>query len=294
MAVAGEITEIEPVFELRKPARWRTMRLLLRKKLSALAVAYLLIFYACGIFAPLIAPYDPTEQELSVEARAAGPSADHWFGRDFLGRDVFSRVLYAARTTILFTLAVLLTGGVFLGLGLGLLSGYRGGWVDTAIMRVGEVLAGLPTLIIMLAITASLRTQINDFAFNLADHTWLSVDDSRTLVKFFILVGATVPFAWVGTARIVRSVVLQVREQSYVLAAESMGASTWRIMFRHVLPGVLPIFVVGLSAGMAAIAGAEVAISWLGLGIDEPASSFGNLLNDVQGPYGFKQYPHLL
>jgi ABC-type dipeptide/oligopeptide/nickel transport system permease subunit len=161
-------------------------------------------------------------------------------------------------------------------------------------MRVGEILAGLPTLLLMLAITASFRTQINDFAFRLADNSWLSVDDARTFVKFVIIVGATVPFAWVGSARIVRSVALSIREQAYVTAAEAMGASTPRILFRHILPGVMPLFIVGLSAGMAAIAGAEVAISYLGLGIDEPAASFGNLLNDVQSPYTFRQHPHLL
>lgn len=294
MAVA-EITEVHPGLEgARSPQRWRTLRILVRKKLAMIAVAYLLIFYACGIFAPLIAPHSPTKQELTVEARSAGPTPDHWFGRDSLGRDVFSRVLYSARTTILFTLAVLLTGGLFLGLGLGLLAGYKGGWIDTAVMRVGEVLAGLPTLILMLAITASFRTQINDFAFRLADNTWLSVDDARTFVKFVIIVGATVPFAWVGSARIVRSVALSIREQAYVTAAEAMGASTPRILVRHILPGVMPLFIVGLSAGMAAIAGAEVAISYLGLGIDEPAASFGNLLNDVQSPYTFRQHPHLL
>lgn len=294
MAVA-DVAEIHPRLEhAEAPRRWRTLRLLVRKKIAMLAVAYLLLFYACGIFAPLIAPHDPKAQELTVEARSAGPSADHWFGRDALGRDVFSRVLYSARTTILFTVAVLLTGGIFLGLGLGLLAGYKGGWIDTAVMRVGEVLAGLPTLILMLAITASFRTQINDVAFSIADNSWLSVEDSRTLVKFFIIVGATVPFAWVGSARIVRSQALSIREQAYVAAAEGMGASTRRILLRHILPGIMPLFIVGLSAGMAAIAGAEVAISYLGLGIDEPASSFGNLLNDVQSPYTFRQHPHLL
>lgn len=294
MAASGELASVETIAPVAAPPRWRALRTLVRKKIAMLAVAYLLLFYACGILAPFIAPYDPTAQEFTVEARGAGPSADHWMGQDFLGRDVFSRVLFAARTTILFTVAVLITGGVFLGLSLGLLAGYRGGWIDTAVMRVGEVLAGLPTLILMLAITASFRTQINDFAFRLADNSWLSVDDSRTIVKFLIIVGATVPFAWVGSARIVRSQVLSIREHTYVLAAEAMGASTPRILLRHVMPGVLPIFVVGLSSGMAAIAGAEVAISYLGLGIDEPASSFGTLLSNVQGPQGFRKYPHLL
>lgn len=294
MTAATELAGFDPSADLREPVRWRSVRTFLRKKLAVVALTYLIIFYAAGIFAPVVAPYDPRAQEVTIDARGAGPSSDHLLGQDLLGRDLLSRILFAARTTILFTLAVLLTGGVFLGLGLGLLSGYRGGWIDTAVMRVGEVLSGLPTLILMLAITASFRTQINDLAFNIADSSWLSVEDSRAFVKFVIIVGATVPFAWVGSARIVRSQALAIREQSYVEAAEAMGAGTWRILVRHILPGVMPLFLVGLSSGMASIALAEVSLSYLGLGIDEPASSFGTLLNNITGPQGLRQYPHML
>ena len=202
-------------------------------------------------------------------------------------------VLYSARTTVVFTIVIVISGGLFLGLGLGLLAGYRGGWVDTAIMRTGEVLSGMPTLILMLAITASFRGRINSWSFWLEDHTFLG-DDSKTLVKFTIISLATVPFAWLGSSRIVRSQVLAIREQAYVTAAESLGATTPRILIRHVLPGVMPLFLVGLSSGMAGIAGAEVALSYLGLGIDEPAASFGNLIGDVNGTRFFEQYPYLL
>lgn len=275
------------------PRRYRSLRTLLGKKIAVVAMFYLVIFYSAGIFAPVIAPYDPNAQQLTVEARRQSPSRDHIFGTDTLGRDLFSRVLYAARTTILFTIVVILTGGLILGLGLGLLAGYRGGWVDTAVMRIGEILGGLPTLILMLAITASFRTRINDVSFWLQDHTWLG-SDAKTLVKFTIIVGASVPFAWIGSSRIVRGQALSIRESSFVLAAEAMGASTWRIITRHVLPGVMPLFIVGLSASMAGIAGSEVALSYLGLGIDPPGASFGNLISDAGFVRTFEQYPHLL
>lgn len=292
MAVNVGYAETDALEQRRAP-RWRALRGLTRKKVAMIAIAYLIVFYGAGFFAPVVATHDPNRQELTVETVRQGPSGDHLFGTDALGRDLFSRVVYAARTTILFTIVVLLTGGVFLGLGLGLLAGYRGGWVDTFIMRVGEVLAGLPTLLLMLAIAAAFRTRINDIAFWLEDNTFLG-DDARTLVKFLIVVGAAVPFAWIGSSRIVRSQVLAIREQEYVLAAEAMGASTWRILVRHLLPGVLPIFMVGLSAGMAAIAGVEVALSWLGLGIDPPGSSFGSLISEAGGVRTFQTFPHLL
>ena len=268
-------------------------RRLLRKKVAIIAICYISLFYGAAIFAPWVARADPNAQEISVEARFAEPSADHWLGRDALGRDIFARVVYAARTTLLFTLAVVVTGGFFLGLGLGLLAGYRGGWVDALIMRVGEVLAGLPTLFLIIAIAAAFRTRIDDLAFWLKDNTWLG-GDAPTFVDFIVIVGVTVPFAWIGTSRIVRSQALYIREADYVTAAETMGASTWRIVTRHILPGVMPLYIVGLSSSMAAIAGTEVALSFLGLGVDPPTSSFGTLISDGAGVRTFQQYPHLL
>lgn len=271
----------------------RALRSLLRRKIAVAAILYILLFYGAGLFAPLLAPYDPNEQHLSVESRLQGPSREHLLGTDRLGRDIFSRVLYSARTTLLFTVAVVVTGGIFLGLGLGLLAGYRGGWIDALIMRIGEVLAGIPTLFLMIAIAAAFRTRIDDAAFWLKENTFLG-NDAKAFLDFVIIVGVTVPFAWVGTARIVRSQALAIREMDFVLAAELMGASTWRIITRHILPGVLPLFLVGLSGGMAAIAGVEVSLSFLGLGVDPPTASFGTLIGDGAGVRTFQAHPHLL
>jgi ABC-type dipeptide/oligopeptide/nickel transport system permease subunit len=273
--------------------RFDLLRRILRKKIAAVAIAYLLLFYGAAVFAPLVAPQDPNAQHRTLAEVRQGPSSEHWFGTDSLGRDLFSRVIYATRTTFVFQLVVVLTGGLFLGLGLGLLAGYRGGWVDTAIMRVGEVVSGLPTLVLMLAITAAFRPRITEAGNWLADNTFLK-EQGPVVVKFAVLAIATVPFAWMGGCRIVRSQVLAIRESSFIAAAESMGASTPRILLRHVLPAVLPLFIVGLTASMAAIAGAEVALSYIGLGIDPPTASFGTLIDAAQGTRTFEAYPHLL
>lgn len=276
----------------RTPAQ-RFFRALRQRKLAMFGIGYILLFYSLGALAPLVAPQDPNAIVLGAEDRFQSPSTEHWFGTDGFGRDMFSRVVFAMRTTLLFTVAVALTGGIFLGLGLGLLAGYRGGWVDTTIMRIGEVLAGLPTLLLIIAIAAAFRTRINDLAFWLKDNTFLG-DDSRILVDFIIIVGVTVPFAWVGTSRIVRSQALAIREADFILAAELMGASTWRIITRHILPGVIPLFVVGLSGGMAGIAGAEVALSFLGFGVNPPTSSFGTIISEGAGITALRTYPHML
>lgn len=273
--------------------RYAFARDLLKRKIAVVAIFYLAIFYGAGIFAPWVAPHDPNKQELTVEARNQGPSSEHWFGTDALGRDLASRVFYAARTTIIFTLLVILGGSLFIGLGLGLLAGYRGGWIDTAVLRVGEVLGGIPTLILMLAITAAFRARISDLAFWLRENTWLGAD-ARTVVSFAIIIAVSVPFSWIGSARIVRGQALSIRELDYITSAEAIGCSTWRIIRHHLFPGVLPLWLVGVSGGMAAIALTEVGLSFLGLGIEPPTSSFGTLIGDGTGIVAFEQHPHLL
>lgn len=266
---------------------------LLRRKIACIAIIYLLVFYAAGIFAPWAAPKDPYKQELTVEARYQGPSSEHLFGTDSLGRDLLSRTMYAARTTIIFTVLVILGGSLFIGLGLGLLSGYRGGWVDTVVLRVGEVLGGIPTLILMLAITAAFRSRISDLAFWLRENTPLGAD-AKTIVSFAIIIGVSVPFSWIGSARIVRGQALSIREREYITAAEAIGCSTWRIVWHHLFPGVLPLWLVGVSGGMAAIALTEVGLSFLGLGIEPPTPSFGALIYDGTGIRQFERHSHLL
>lgn len=291
-AAALPLDELDTSNRRRSPAA-RFFRSLLRRKLAMIGITYILFFYGAGLLAPVLAPHDPNAITLGAEARYLSPSAEHWLGTDAYGRDMASRTLFAMRTTLLFTVAVFLTGGLFLGLGLGLLAGYRGGWVDTAVMRIGEVLSGLPTIILIIAIAAAFRTRINDMAFWLKDNTLLG-DDARVIVDFVIIVGVTVPFAWVGSARIVRSQALALREADFIVAAELLGASTWRIITRHLLPGVIPLFVVGLSGGMASIAGTEVALSFLGLGVNAPTSSFGTMISEGAGLTIFREYPHML
>lgn len=277
-----------------RPApRFRFLRELARKRIAMLAIAFLAVFYLAGLFAPWVSTDDPNYQRLTIEDRLATPSGEHLFGTDAAGRDLFSRVVYSARTTMLFTVSVIITGSLVLGLGLGLLAGYRGGQTDSTIMRVGEVLSGVPTLLLLLAISAAFRTRLNDVGYWLQENTFLG-DDARTTVSFLIIILAALPFAWIGSARIVRSQVLAIREQEYVLAAETIGVSTFRMLVRHVFPGVLPVYLVGLSAGMAGIAGTEIALSYLGLGVDPSTPSFGTLLQNAGGVRTFQEFPHLL
>ncbi len=293
MAVASPDLADESITWLPQRRRFTFLRDLARRKIAVIGIVYLAVFYSAGIFAPWLAPQDPNKQELSVQARTQGPSSEHYLGTDALGRDLASRIMYSARTTIIFTVVVILGGSLFIGLGLGLLAGYRGGWVDTTILRVGEVLGGIPTLILMLAVSAAFRSRISDLSFWLREHTWLGAD-AKTFVSFAIIIAVTVPFSWVGSARIVRGQALSIRERDYITAAESIGCSTWRVVWYHLFPGVLPLWLVGVSGGMAAIALTEVGLTFLGLGIVPPTASFGSLINEGTGIRAFESHPHLL
>jgi ABC-type dipeptide/oligopeptide/nickel transport system permease subunit len=264
-------------------------RRLLRKKIAVLALAFIAVFYFCGLFAPLVAPHSYTAQDLDHVFQ--GPSLAHPLGTDSLGRDVLSRVIWASRTTVIVTVATLVTGGLVLSVSLGLLAGYLGGKVDTIIMRVGDVFFALPGLPMLILINATLKPRVVEQAWirNLQD--WLRVEG---LADYILIFGSLSLFAWVGGARVIRSQILALRETEYVLAARAMGASTWRVIFQHLLPNVSNIIIVGLSASLGAIAGTEIALTWFGVGIHPPTPSFGAMLYEGGFIRTLQAHPQLL
>ncbi len=265
------------------------MRRLLRKKIAVVALVFIGVFYFCGVFAPVVAPRSYTDQNL--DAVRQGPSLSHPLGTDSLGRDMLSRVIWASRTTVVVTVATLMMGGLALAVGLGLLAGYAGGKIDTAIMRVGDVFFALPGLAMLIMVNATLGARIRGWG-------WLgAVEDTLHIQGFpdyVVVFGALSLFAWVGGARVIRSQVLALRETEYVTAARAMGASTWRIIFQHLLPNVSNIVIVSLSASLGAIAGTEIALSWFGVGVQPPTPSFGAMLYEGGSIRTLQAYPHLL
>lgn len=321
------------------------IRRLLRKRLAVAALVLIAGFYFVGLFAPLLAPSDFRDQNL--EQTLSGPTWDHPFGTDRLGRDQLSRVIWSARTTIIVTIATVLTGSLFLSVGLGMLSGYLGGKVDTVIMRAGEAFGSLPALPMLILINATMRDRVKGWVDNLegwlssdqplfyvifgvlaligvaALAAWLLASDGRRsgawlglavtsagailalwgvqavfampgASDYFLIFGALSLFFWVGGARVIRSQVLALRETEYVTAARSMGAGTWRILVTHLLPNVSPIIIVGISASLGAIAGSEIALTFLGVGVHDPTPSFGALIFDASSQPVIRNHPHLL
>jgi ABC-type dipeptide/oligopeptide/nickel transport system permease subunit len=250
------------------------------------------VFYLAGILAPFVAPYGYADQNLDLSFN--GPSLHHPFGTDRLGRDVLTRNVFAARTTVVVTVATVATGFVALPVILGLLAGYRGGFVDAAINRTGEVLASLPGLPMLVLINATMRPRFVGWVKDVEGWVHWHGLSSSGFADYFLIFGVLSLFGWVGGMRLIRAQVLTLRRSEYVLAAEASGASTWRVLYHHLLPNVMPLVVVGASAALGGIAGSEIALTFLGVGIQPPHPSFGSLIADGASRIVLEHHPEVL
>ena len=254
---------------------------LLRKRVAMSVIIVLLIVYVVGLFAPLIAPYSYSETDLMNTQ--SGPTWDHIFGTDRLGRDIFTRIIWGIQTTVIITIVGLITGSLILGVSLGLVAGYFRGKADAFITRTGEVLAAFPDILLIIILAATLRPRIVDFARSIEDSSGINGIVSSGIVDFAVIGIALLPLSWFGMMRLVRGQVLSVGQREYVQAARIAGASNLRILFRHILPNVIGPIIVSASFGLGAVAGTEVFLSFLGLGVQPPHPSLGIMIADVTG-----------
>src|SRR6266702_1032972 len=222
--------------------------------LATVGVVLVVRFAFCAIFGPWVAPQDPAHIDLA--ARLAGPSRVHWCGTDELGRDIFSRLIFGARISMLVGSSVV-AGALVLGLIVGSVAGYYGGRIDRFVnVVVMNAFLSFPGILIAIAFVAFRGPGI----FNLV---------------FALSLGG-----WVGYARLVRAQVLAAREKEYVEAARALGASDLRILGRHILPNIIQPVIVQAAIGMAGAIRAEATMSFLGLGVPPPTASWGAMLND--------------
>jgi peptide/nickel transport system permease protein len=215
--------------------------------------AILLLLTAAALFAPVVAPYDPLGQNLDQDLIPR--SSEHWLGTDKLGRDILSRIIYGGRISLLVgitTVALSLAIGVVIGS----LSGYFGGWIDQMLMRLVDILMAFPGILLAIAFTAVLGPGL--------DHVILAL----------CLIG------WTSYARLVRGEILSLRERDFIQAARSLGCRPKRIILRHLLPNLLPPLLIQSTFGLAAAIVAEGSLSFLGLGVEPPTPSWGAMLND--------------
>ena len=278
---------------LRGQGLWgRTGRRLIRKPKAAFGLVVIALLYGGGALAPVIAPASYTQQDLLAVRQ--GPSMEHLLGTDWVGRDILSRLIYSLRTNLIVTVTAVVTGSLVLGVALGLVSGYAGGRADTVIMRTGEVFLAFPGLLLVILIAATVKPRILEWVRGIEDATGISGLVQWGVVDYLVVFGALTAFGWVGVARLVRGQVLSLKESQYVEAAQAIGVSTVRMLVRHLLPNALPPVIVLATMGMGAIAGAEVVLSWLGIGINPPVPSLGNMIREGQDITILRNHPHML
>lgn len=240
-----------------------------RGRTAAAVLAGLVLLSAAAPFVEAVSGLDP--ERIDLFARLEGPSAAHWLGTDELGRDVAIRLLHGGRVSLAVGIAGALAAAL-LGAAIGLLAGYLGGWIDAALMRVTEGVAAAPLLPLLIVFAAVDLTKAG------VPPEW-AASEAAGIVRIVVIVAL---FGWPGAARLVRAAALSVRERDYVRAASAVGAGPLRIMGVHVLPNVAsPLLVAAtLSAGHVILL--ESVLSFLGLGIQPPVPSWGNMLSNAQ------------
>jgi len=234
-----------------------------------LGIVVLILFVLLGIGAPFIAPYAQEAQDLSNQF--SGPSASHWLGSDELGRDVLSRLLFAARITLFVTAVSTLLASI-IGVLIGAAAGFFGGWTETALMRLTDVMLSLPLLILLLIVSKMLR----DMAF-------LRNTFGTNNVSVAVIVIILTLFGWMGLARLVHGSVLSLKQREFVEAARTIGARPWRIIGQHLLPNAVAPIIVQTTLRFGTAVVLEGTLSFLGLGISPPNASLGNMLTGAQG-----------
>jgi peptide/nickel transport system permease protein len=247
-------TGAEIAADWQSPAR-RALRRLLRRKGAVVGLVVIAVMIVLALLAPLLAPYDPIATSWTLVRKP--PSALHWFGTDDLGRDILSRVIYGTRASLM---AGAISVGIAFGVGVpvGLLSGYRGGFVDALISRITDAMLACPFLILAIALAAFL---------------------GPSLSNAMIAIGITTTPIFV---RLTRGQTLNVKVEDYVEAARAVGTPPWRIAQMHILPNIMPALLVQATLSIAAAIIAEAALSFLGLGQQPPAPSWGSMLNAAQ------------
>jgi peptide/nickel transport system permease protein len=239
---------------------WYRLR---RNNAALLGALIVLLLVTAAIFAPVLAPHDPNQpfdSGMTLDGAPTAPNSQFLLGADTLGRDLLSRILYGARISL--TIGVVANGlAMLIGVSVGLVGGYFRGWAGTLVMRVTDVMMAFPVLLLAIALVAVLHPSL------------------------WIVIGVIAFVYWTPIARIVHGQVLTIKEREFVEAAAAVGAGQWRIIFRHVLPHLLPVIIVYTTLGIATNVLFEAALSFLGVGVQPPTPSWGAMISDGQNYY---------
>ncbi|HEU5326744.1 MAG: ABC transporter permease [Thermomicrobiales bacterium] len=254
-----------------------------RNKMAVGSLAFIIFVLLTAVFGPIISPYDPLRQNLLDVAKP--PSMAHWFGTDSLGRDYLTRVMMGGRTAFLVAVVVT-TITTVMGVLIGTSAAYWGRWFDNLIMRLTDIIMAFPHLLLAMFIAGTIRPRFLDLTKSI---TWLR---GTGVADYLVVFGALAVVSWPGYARLIRGQVLSLVHSEFIAAERMLGASSWKIMRDHLIPNALGPVIVALSAQFGGAMLLESSLSFLGIGIQPPGASWGNMISDNLLTWRYQ--PHLL
>ncbi|WP_138494330.1 oligopeptide ABC transporter permease [Paenibacillus pinistramenti] len=273
-AAPVEVNAQVPAKPVKADSPWRiAVRRFARNKLALAGLIIVILMFLICYIGPLLSPYNLYDYKLTDKNLA--PNASHWLGTDKLGRDILLRTMLAGRISLAVGLvATIIT--VLVGATLGAVAGFYRGFVDTVIMRFADIFSSIPTLPILII----MGTVLSD----------LKVDPSNRIYFLMLMLGV---LSWMGLARLVRSQILTLREQEFMLATDALGLKDNRKIFRHLLPNTIPIIIVSATLSVAGAILSESALSFLGIGVVPPTPSWGNMISAANNLIDFRKRPWL-
>ena len=264
--------------EASRSSLWKdALARLVANRLAVVGIVPIILLFFIAIFGPYLTPYDFLAQDFT--ARLASPSGEHWLGTDELGRDVFSRILYGARTAV--SVGVISTViSLIVGIIMGSLAGYLGGRADLLVVWLTDVTRSMPALLLAIVINLTLKVPLEAWLEQMYLQTKNTFFRQTMWVDLVLVFGALALIQWPGYARLIRGQILSIRSRNYVLAARALGMPTNRILTRYVIPNAMGPLIVAVSAGLGGAMVLESAFSFLGVGVQLPIPSWGKMISD--------------
>lgn len=259
---------------------------LLRNKAAVVSLIFIAVLLTIAIFAPLVAPY-PYDQ-VNFKAITQPPSSAHWLGTDSLGRDVFSRLVYGARVSLSVSIIAQIVI-ILIGVPVGLISGFFGGWVDTLIQRIVDILYAFPSLLFIIVVMTFMQSKLATLDSGIG--LTISKVNELTGGLLSVLISLGLVF-WLTVSRLVRGETLSIKEKEFVLAAKVVGTKNRTILVQHILPNIVAPVVVAITFGIPNAIMIEAGLSFLGLGIKPPLPSWGTMISE--GVKNIRSFPHLI
>ncbi|WP_433957617.1 oligopeptide ABC transporter permease [Cytobacillus horneckiae] len=231
------------------------LRKFMKNKLAVIGAVFLFIIILASILAPVITPY--SFEQVNLMAKLHPPSADYWLGTDRYGRDIFTRLMYGGQISLMVAFGSVI-GALIIGVSIGALAGYYGGIIDAILMRLVDIVISIPSIFLLITIVTIFKPSVGN------------------LIIVFALT------SWTSTARLVRGEFLSLRSREFVLASKTIGTKSYKIIFSHILPNAMAPIIVAATLLVGSVILAEAGLSYLGLGVQPPLASWGNMLQDAQ------------